>query len=50
MSNEQNLPDIRFDAANLYQEDVFTDRTAGTIPAGNAMPRAPCCSAARRSC
>ena len=31
MSNEQNLPDIRFDAANLYQEDVFTDRTAGTI-------------------
>jgi len=31
MSNEQNMPDIRFDAANLYQEDVFTDRTAGTI-------------------
>ena len=31
MSNEQNLPEIRFDAANLYQEDVFTDRTAGTI-------------------
>ena len=31
MSNEQNLPEIRFDAASLYQEDVFTDRTAGTI-------------------
>ena len=31
MSNEHNLPDIRFDAANLYQEEVFTDRTAGTI-------------------
>jgi len=31
MSNETHLPDIRFDAANLYQEEVFTDRTAGTI-------------------
>lgn len=31
MSNEQNLPEIRFDAASLYQEEVFTDRTAGTI-------------------
>ena len=30
MSNEQNLPEIRFDAAILHQEDVFTDRTAGT--------------------
>ena len=31
MSNEQNLPDISFDVANLYQEELFTDRTAGTI-------------------
>ncbi|MFM1885370.1 MAG: hypothetical protein RL026_527 [Pseudomonadota bacterium] len=31
MANEQNLPDITFDAANLYREEVFTDRTAGTI-------------------
>jgi hypothetical protein len=31
MSNEPALPEIRFDTANLYQEDVFTDRTAGTI-------------------
>ncbi|HEV7632402.1 MAG TPA: hypothetical protein VGO41_05390 [Steroidobacteraceae bacterium] len=31
MANEPNLPDIEFDRANLYQEEVFTDRTAGTI-------------------
>jgi hypothetical protein len=31
MANETQLPEIRFDAASLYQEDVFTDRTAGTI-------------------
>jgi hypothetical protein len=31
MSNEPMLPDIRFDTANLYQEDVFTDRAAGSI-------------------
>jgi len=31
MSNESQLPEIRFDAASLYQEEVFTDRTAGTI-------------------
>ncbi len=31
MANEQNLPDITFDAANLYREELFTDRTAGTI-------------------
>lgn len=31
MSNEQQLPDIRFDLTNLYQEEVFTDRAAGTI-------------------
>src|SRR5262245_52515232 len=31
MSTEPQLPEIRFDPANLYQEDVFTDRAAGTI-------------------
>jgi len=31
MSNEPQLPEIRFDVAGLYQEDVFTDRAAGTI-------------------
>lgn len=31
MTTESHLPDIRFDLANLYQEDVFTDRAAGTI-------------------
>lgn len=31
MSNDPQMPDIRFDAASLYQEDVFTDRAAGTI-------------------
>ena len=31
MSNEPALPEIRFDATALYQEDVFTDRAAGTI-------------------
>lgn len=31
MSSESNLPDISFDAANLYQEELFTDRTAGAI-------------------
>jgi hypothetical protein len=31
MSNEPNLPEIRFDTANLYHEEIFTDRTAGTI-------------------
>lgn len=31
MSTDPQLPDIRFDSAGLYQEDVFTDRAAGTI-------------------
>lgn len=31
MSNETQLPEIRFDPAALYQEEVFTDRAAGTI-------------------
>lgn len=31
MSTEPHLPDIRFDPASLYREEVFTDRAAGTI-------------------
>jgi hypothetical protein len=31
MNTEQQLPEISLDAANLYQEEVFTDRMAGTI-------------------
>jgi hypothetical protein len=31
MSTDPQLPEVRFDAANLYQEEVFTDRAAGTI-------------------
>jgi hypothetical protein len=28
---DPNLPEIKFDPASLYREEVFTDRTAGTI-------------------
>ena len=28
---DPNMPEITFDAASLYREEVFTDRTAGTI-------------------
>jgi hypothetical protein len=31
MSTDPQLPEIRFDTANLYQEDLFTDRAAGTL-------------------
>ena len=31
MSDEPQMPEIKFDAASLYQEEVFTDRAAGTI-------------------
>jgi len=31
MSNEPQMPEIKFDATGLYQEDVYTDRAAGTI-------------------
>ena len=31
MSNEPQMPEIKFDAAGLYHEEVFTDRAAGTI-------------------
>ncbi len=31
MSEENQLPEIRFDAEGMYQEEVFTDRASGTI-------------------
>jgi hypothetical protein len=31
MAQDTGLPDIQLDAANLYREDIFTDRKAGTI-------------------
>jgi hypothetical protein len=31
MAAQNDLPDVRLDAAGLYREEVFTDRRAGTI-------------------
>ncbi len=31
MKPEEKLPDIKMDPANLYREDIFTDRKMGTI-------------------
>jgi hypothetical protein len=31
MAQEQALPDIKLDAKDLYREEVFTDRRAGTL-------------------
>jgi hypothetical protein len=43
MAQDIGLPDIEIDSANLYREDLYTDRRAGTIrrlvpvlPDGNA--------------
>jgi len=30
-AQDQGLPDIRFDSTQLYREEVFTDRRAGTL-------------------
>jgi hypothetical protein len=45
MAQDLGLPDIEIDAANLYREDLYTDRRAGTIrrllpvlPDGSADP------------
>ncbi len=52
------FPTIKLDPASLYQEDVFTDRRAGTIRrlkpitadgVGRSEPSRPC-SRDRRSC
>jgi hypothetical protein len=31
MSSQPDFPEVKLDPASLYQEDVFTDRRAGTI-------------------
>lgn len=31
MAQDSGLPDVQLDSANLYREDIFTDRRAGTI-------------------
>jgi hypothetical protein len=31
MASQPDLPEVKIDPASLYQEDVFTDRRAGTI-------------------
>src|SRR5262245_34493954 len=31
MANEQQLPEIKLDASQLYREEIFTDRKAGTL-------------------
>ena len=31
MASPNDLPDIQFDSTNLYREELFTDRRAGTI-------------------
>ena len=31
MAAPNDLPDIQLDASNLYREEIFTDRRAGTI-------------------
>ena len=43
MASQPDLPEVKLDATQLYQEEIFTDRRAGTIrrlkpitPDGNA--------------
>src|SRR3954462_14416168 len=31
MAQDQQLPDIKLDASQLYREEIFTDRKAGTL-------------------
>ena len=31
MANEQQLPEIKLDPTQLYREEIFTDRKAGTL-------------------
>ena len=31
MAHEQQIPEIRLDATQLYREEIFTDRKAGTL-------------------
>lgn len=48
MASQPDLPDVKLDPTSLYQEDVFTDRRAGTIrrlrpitASGDADPSRP---------
>ena len=48
MAAEQQLPEIKLDATQLYREEIFTDRKAGTLrrlvpvlPDGNDDPARP---------
>jgi len=48
MAQEQQLPEIKLDASQLYREEIFTDRKAGTLrrlvpvlPDGNADTSRP---------
>ncbi len=58
MASQPDLPDVKLDPASLYQEDVFTDRRAGTIrrlkpitaDGSPTIRAARPCSPARRSC
>jgi hypothetical protein len=31
MASQPDLPEIKLDSANLYREEIFTDRRAGTL-------------------
>ena len=31
MAQDQQLPEIKLDASQLYREEIFTDRKAGTL-------------------
>jgi len=31
MASQPDLPEVKLDAASLYQEEIFTDRRAGTL-------------------
>ena len=31
MASQPDLPEVKFDTASLYEEEIFTDRRAGTI-------------------
>ena len=37
--SQPDLPEIKLDTDNLYREDVFTDRKAGTLQIGRASCR-----------
>ena len=39
MAQEQQLPEIKLDATQLYREEIFTDRKAGTLASPGARDR-----------